>query len=153
MTTLHGINGARVENRRIFVGETHPISERAPITEAAPPAGCALSGKIGGSFAPGRKNSVKNPSDKFAFEKGTFVCFAQRSVVNLSDCQFTTNPPLRQFCYVNKSFLTPALFFLRLHHLCYRIENSNFERWSLREKEFEIPNSKLDLCVIRQVIR
>lgn len=37
MTTLHRINGARVENRRIFVGETHPISERAPIAEAAPP--------------------------------------------------------------------------------------------------------------------
>lgn len=111
MTTLHRINGARVENRRIFVGETHPISERAPIAEAAPPAGCALSGKIGGSFAPGRKNSEKNPSDKFAFEKGTFVCFAQRSVVNLSDCQFTTNAPLRHFCYVNHCFLTPFLFF------------------------------------------
>lgn len=37
MTTLEGNQwGEGFENRRIFVGETHPISERAPIAEAAP---------------------------------------------------------------------------------------------------------------------
>lgn len=97
MTTLQEINGARVENRRISVGGTHPISERAPIAEAAPPTGCALSEKIGGSFAPGRKNSPKNPSDKFAFEKGHFCVFCPTigcKFVRLSIHNKRTSPSL-----------------------------------------------------------
>lgn len=90
MTTFIRINGPRGSEQIYFV-EIHPISERGPIAETAPPTGSALSGKIGGSFAPEEKIGEKNLSDKFAFEKGTFVCFAHRSVVNLSDCQFTTS--------------------------------------------------------------
>lgn len=83
-----------------------------PIAETAPPTGSALSGKIGGSFAPEKKIGEKNPSDKFAFEKGTFVCFAHRSVVNLSDCQstaslFVTFFVMLIFVFFNTIFFPP----------------------------------------------
>lgn len=81
------------------------------------------------------------------------MCFARRSVVNLSDCQFTTNAPLVTFVMLIIVFLHRNVPIFAVVPLSLSDCKFKFRTVAVERKEFGIRNSKLDLRVIRQVIR
>lgn len=66
--------GRGVENRRIFVGETHPISERAPIAEARPCRMC-VERENRRKFRAGEKKIRKRIPQTNLHSKGHFCVF------------------------------------------------------------------------------
>jgi hypothetical protein len=142
MTTLGGINGARVGTELIRFPNGADSGSGAPCR-------MCVERENRRKFRAEKKLAKESLRWQICIRKGTFVYFARRSVVNLSDCQFTANAPLATFVML----IFPFSKILSVTPFCRGAALIRFENLAC------VPNSnggtglEIGPRVIRQVIR